>query len=145
MSASTPPPSVSRPEGTLSAVLAATIDSRLHIAFALTGYTRLPAAEVLDLAWPQVSLPDGVLVTRCGVVRVSEPLADLLYWHATRQRMDRYRSRNAWSSDRVVVDERGEGYSLVRADNELALACRRAGLPILSLNALRHPVFGGAA
>lgn len=137
----TPPP----PGGALPAVLAATINSRLHVALALTGHTRLSPVEVLDLRWPQVSLPEGSIVTRSGVVRLSEPLADLLYWHATRQRMDRYRARHTWSSDRVVVDERGHTYSPVRADNELALACRRAGLPIVSLSALRHPVFGGAA
>lgn len=130
----------------LSRILASTVDSRLHLAVALVAHTSLPVAEILDLRWPQVSVTNGTLLTRQGVLRVSDALADLAYWHATRQRMDRYRCRRPWPvGERVIVDERGERYSLIRADNELALLCRRAGLPIMSLNALRHPVFGSVS
>ena len=135
------PPTPPAP-GRLGLVMAATVESRLNVAIALIVHSRLPVPMVLDLRWPQVNLASGSVLTDAGVTGLSEPLVDLVYWHAARQRLDRNRWRRSWpGGDRVVVDRRGEPYSWLRADNELALACRIAGLPIVNLNSLRHPVF----
>lgn len=128
------PPPVTR-------ILSSLAESRLRAAVALIAHTRLPVMEILDLRWSQVDLTTGAMLMASGVTHLTEPQADLLYWHAARQRMDR-RQVSSWpGADRVIVDQRGAPYSWVRADNEVALACRSARMPIVNLNSLRHPVF----
>ena len=64
---------------------------RLHPAMALVALYRLPPGVVLDLIWPHtVTLTDN-----------DDPLiAELLYWHGCRQRLDMHRAGPSWRPSR---------------------------------------------
>ena len=117
----------------LDQVLFEAIDHRLFMAFVLVGKVGIRPEEVLSLTWPSVDLVDGQLLLDEGVLRLDEPLVEMLFRTATRRREDR-RSSSEWrASEWLFVDENGYRYSRVDADTALARFCSRVGVPLVTL------------
>ena len=136
------PPGIAVRSKTLDRLLSCSVDHRLHLGFVLVGRLRLDPCTVLDLRSPMVDIVTGHLITSEGVLRLMDPLVDLVYWHAARQRLDRRRTGNRWTSssdDRVLVDADGNSFDKDAANDALSKICRAQDLPILTLEALRHP------
>lgn len=129
----------------LAKLLRISTASRLHIAFALVGWNRLPARTVLSLRWSQTLLDEQTILLPHGVSPMDSRMAVLLTAHAMRQRVDRWVSQCSWETDLVVTDRHGGFWSLAQADAETRIWCKKAGLPSLPLNALGHPCLRGTS
>ena len=127
----------------LDRLLEGAVTSRLHLALVLVGKMKMDAGTVLDLRWLQVALDRRVITTRDGRVGFGEPIAGLLYWHATRQRMDHMHSRRWADAGMVFVNQYGTRFTAEQADAALAQYCLMLDLPVVPLAGLRHPVWAG--
>lgn len=125
----------------LDRLLAVAMAHRLFLAFVLVGKERLSPLMVMNLTWAQVDLINGHLMGDDAVVAMPEPLIDLMYWHAARQRWDRNQAVSWGHSERVFLDEVGVPYLMVDADTVLARLCRDLGYPPVTLTGLRHPIW----
>ena len=130
---------LARPDRTtLTAILDAAAQHRLHAAMVLVGVHRVPAPVVLDLTWPQVHPKARELRVPGLTAHLDAATVQLLHWHACRQRLDRRRAGPAWrSSLGVFVDETGRAYSEANADEAVTIAAARVGLPPVTLAGLR--------
>ena len=125
----------------LDRLLEGAVTSRLHLALVLVGKMKMDAGTVLDLRWSQVNLDRRVITTRDGRVGFGEPIAGLLYWHATRQRMDHMHSRRWADAGMVFVNQYGTLFTAEQTDAALARYCRLLDLPVVPLAGLRHPMW----
>ena len=132
-------------QSSLPKLLRVSTPSRLHVAFALVGWSRLPARTVLSLRWTQVLLDERTILLPEGAIQISERMTVLLTAHEKRQRVDRWIAQCSWEADLVVTDREGRPWSPDQADAETRIWCEKAGLPSLSLNALLHPCLAGAS
>ena len=125
----------------LDRLLDGAVTSRLHLALVLVGKLKVDARTVLDMRWSQVNLDQRAITTRDGLVGFGEPIAGLLYWHATRQRMDHMHSRRWADAGMVFVNQCGSRFTAEQADAALAGYCQLLDLPVVPLAGLRHPVW----
>ena len=107
-------------------VLFEAMDHRSFMAYVLVGKVRVPVPEVLNLTWPMVDLVEGQLLLRHGVLRLEDPLVEMLFRAAVRRREDRRTSTDWRASEWVFVDEHGYRYLEVDLDTALARYCQRA-------------------
>jgi len=112
----------------LDQVLFESIDHLLFMAFVLVGKVGMRPEEVLSLTWPAVDLVDGQLLLEEGVLRLDEPLVEMLFRTATRRREDRRRSSSWRASEWLFVDENGYRYIRADADTSLVRFCQRVGV-----------------
>ncbi len=112
---------------------------RLHPGVVLVGGFRLEPGLVLDLRWSQLDLEAGRINADAESVILPATVCQLLRWHAARQRLDRKRAFRWGSGDQLLLDERGEKFTMSRADSEVSRFCEQVGLPPLTFSSLRHP------
>ncbi len=112
---------------------------RLHPGLVLVGLARLDPVYVLELRWSQVVLGVGLIGPDGEMIRLADPICELLRWHAVRQRLDRRRSLTWRAVDQVLLDERGGQFTVERADCEMRHFCQQVGLPPVAFSSLRHP------
>lgn len=127
----------------LDRLLDGAVTSRLHLAMVLVGRLKMDARAVLDLRWAQVDLDQRVITARDGLVGFSGPIAGLFHWHAVQQRLDAWRTPRWPHTDRVFVNAYGAPINTEQADATVAYHCRKAGLPVVPLAGLRHPIWAG--
>ncbi len=125
----------------LERLLTASVTSRLHLAMVLVGRLKMDARAVLDLRWSQVDLVRYEITGVGAPVRLTGAVPELFYWHAVRQRLDYAQSRRWTNSGYVFVNRYGTRFTPEQADAVVAHCCRDAGLPVVPLAGLRHPVW----
>ena len=108
---------------------------------------RLPADAVLDLTWSDVDLPARTLRCDGQTVYLGERLVKLFELHEVRQRLD-WLVADDWRGSgsgegRVFLDEHGRAFNMDAANAHLAACCRSAGVAVVPLSGLRHPVMRG--
>lgn len=131
----------------LARLSAASVSSRLHLAIVLVGWVRLPADAVLDLTWSDVDLPARTLRCDGQTVYLGERLVKLFEWHEVRQRLD-WLVAEHWQEPgpgegRVFLDEQGNAFDMGAANAHIAACCTTAGVAVVPLSGLRHPVMRG--
>ena len=83
-----------------------------------------------------VDLVEGQLLLEHGVLRLEDPLVEMLFRAAVRRREDRKTSPDWRASGWVFVDECGYRYLQADLDAALARFCQRAGVPAVRLEDL---------
>lgn len=131
----------------LARLSAASVSSRLHLAIVLVGWVRLPAEAVLDLCWSDLDLSTRTLACDGQTVVLGERLVKLFEWHEVRQRLD-WLVAEPWQGTgpgegRVFLDERGNAFDMGTANAHMAACCTTAGVAVVPLSGLRHPVMRG--
>lgn len=124
----------------LDRLLAAAVPLRLHVGMVLVGRGGLSPGEALSLTWDDVD-PVRLLLHLPGKdVPMAAGVAELLAWHACRQRLDAVTGGYRWDPHGLVVADRGgRPFSQQRADAITRRTALLAGLPPVPLAALRHP------
>lgn len=139
-------PAVRRP-APLARLSAASVSSRLHLAIVLVGWVRLPAEAVLDLCWSDLNPSTRTLACDGQTVHLGGRLVRLFEWHEVRQRLD-WLVADDWQGPgpgegRVFLDEHGRAFDMDAANAQLATCCKTAGVAVVPLSGLRHPVMRG--